>query len=52
LSRTATIALTHFLPPFLLPSLPPLLSHTNRGYVAAGLDKKEMSFEVDDKVLS
>jgi hypothetical protein len=23
-----------------------------RGYLAAGLDKKEMSFEVDDKLIS
>ena len=39
----------------LLPSLPPSLPvvpNLHRGYVAAGLDKKEISFEVDDKILS
>ena len=27
-------------------------THTHREYVAQGLDKREVSFEVDDKVLS
>jgi hypothetical protein len=37
-------------PPPLNASLPPSLPWRS-GYVAAGLDKKEMSFEVDEKIL-
>jgi len=52
LGEDYTIAIAHFLPPSLPPSLRFVPYLHNRGYVAAGLDKKEISFEVDDKILS
>ena len=32
--------------------LPTYLSTFHRGYIEAGLDKKDVSFEVDDKVMA